>query len=525
MTASVRRHRAFWALLLVVTALIAAGLACSRSSSEVIYITATPPRDADGNVIVPPTMTPDTPTDTPIIPTPNPTRPRPADTGLYVVQAGDTLGSIASVYGLTVDELLAANDLPNANALEVGQLITIPGGSLVYGPGFKIIPDSELVYSPSASDFSITAAVKFRQGFLRAYSEQVDGPLMSGVEIVHFIAVNYSINPRLLLALLEYRGGWLDDPYPAGPFDSYPLGIVKANREGLYKQLLDAADALNYGYYGWKYSGVTSLVLGSGQRIFYAPDLNPGTVGVQYMLSLGVDADQWQRDVHPDGFFATYTALFGDPFAHAVEPITPPDLAQPALALPIPRGEEWVYTGGPHGGYNSGSAWAAIDLAPPEPPEEIKLAQGACYVSPNFVTAAAPGVIARSGDGYVILDLDLDGNEYTGWTLVYLHIDDLERIEAGATVQAGDPLGHPSCQGGFSNGTHLHFARRYNGEWIPVECADCAPGVTVPPFVLGEWTVHGFEGQEYQGYMSRPGDDNYRQAEQTRDYEFNKLVW
>ena len=41
--------------------------------------------------------------------------------------------------------------------------------------------------------------------------------------------------------------------------------------------------------------------------------------------------------------------LFGDPFAHAVEPITPPDLTQPILTLPFAQGEEWVYTGGPHG--------------------------------------------------------------------------------------------------------------------------------------------------------------------------------
>ena len=33
------------------------------------------------------------------------------------------------------------------------------------------------------------------------------------------------------------------------------MGIVKAGREGLLRQMLDAADALNYGYYGWKYRG------------------------------------------------------------------------------------------------------------------------------------------------------------------------------------------------------------------------------------------------------------------------------
>jgi LasA protease len=124
-----------------------------------------------------------------------------------------------------------------------------------------------------------------------------------------------------------------------------------------------------------------------------------------------------------------------------------------------------------------------------------------------------------------VLDLDGDGDEHTGWDIVYLHMDDSERIPAGTRVQAGDRLAHPSCEGGVSTGTHLHISRRYNGEWIPVSCESCAPGVTVPPFVLGEWTMYGFANQEYQGYMTRPGSDGYRQADQMRDYEFNKVTW
>ncbi len=238
-------HRTF-ALLLIVTLLVLASLACSQTKSEKIYITATPLLDDQGNVILPPTVTPDDdPTPTPIQPTPNTPRHTPDDTGLYAVQAGDTLGTIATRYGVTVEALIAANSLPDANTLEVGQLLTIPGGSLLYGPAVKLIPDGELVYGPAASGFSVAGAAKFRQGFLRAYSEQVNGTTMSGVEIIDFVATNYSVNPRLLLALLEYRGGWLTEPYPDEPQLSYPLGIIKSGREGLLAQMLDAADALN----------------------------------------------------------------------------------------------------------------------------------------------------------------------------------------------------------------------------------------------------------------------------------------
>ncbi|MBN1563408.1 MAG: LysM peptidoglycan-binding domain-containing protein [Anaerolineae bacterium] len=470
-------------------------------------------------------MTSSAPSPTPTTPTPNPTREMPDDSGQYMVQAGDTLLGIAQSYNLTVPDLLAVNDIPNPNTLEVGQVLNIPIAARTFGAGAKLIPDSELVYSSTASGFSISGTIKFRQGFLKAYSEEIDGELYSGVEIVDFVATNYSVNPRLLLAILEYRGGWLNTPMPDETAQNYPMGIYQAGREGLFRQMLDTADALNAGYYGWKYRGTLGVTLGDGSRLSFDPALNPGTVGLQYMLALTTSADQWNIDVGAGGFFQTYLTLFGDPFINAIEPITPSDLTQPTLTLPFAPGEEWVYTGGPHGAYDSGSGWSAVDFAPPAPPDEIKQAQGDCYISPNWVTAAASGVIARSGDGYVVLDLDGDGDEHTGWTIVHLHMDDYERIAAGTVVQAGDKLAHPSCQGGVSTGTHLHIARRYNGEWIPVECQDCLKYVTVPPFQLGEWTMYAFTGQEYQGYMTRPGDDGYRQADQLREYEHNKVIW
>jgi len=84
-----------------------------------------------------------------------------------------------------------------------------------YGPDFKLIPDSELVYGPNAATFSVAGFIKFQHGFLKAYSEDYQGETWTGVEIVDFIARSYSVNPRLLLAILEYRSGWLTDASPS----------------------------------------------------------------------------------------------------------------------------------------------------------------------------------------------------------------------------------------------------------------------------------------------------------------------
>ncbi len=466
-----------------------------------------------------------------LTPTPDPTRPTGYAGNRYRVQPGDTLASIAALYGVEVRDILALNpDLPDPDRLVVGQVLDMPSAQVMTGPANKLIPDSELIYSPAASDFDVAAFVARQPGLLRDYREDVDGQTLSGAAIIVRVAQAHSVNPRLLLALLEYRGGWLSDPAPGEEARQYPLGIHHPGREGLFRQMMDAAGALNAGYYGWKYRGRTSFVLGDGTRVLAGPGLNAGTVGVQSMLALSTPRDDWRRDASPDaGLLPTYRALFGDPFARAWEPVVPAGLQPPTLALPFGPGEEWVYTGGPHSAYNSGAGWAAIDLAPPEPPPGLVAAEGACYVAPYWVTAAAAGVIARSGDGWVILDLDRDGNadgdEYTGWTLAYFHIDAFERIPAGTRVQPGDPLGHPSCAGGFSRSTHLHIARRYNGEWIPAQCHACAPGVTVPFMTFGEWTVCSYPGQAYQGCMTRPGPDGYRQAEMTRDYPLNKIMW
>ena len=57
--------------------------------------------------------------------------PTPTPAGLYTVQQGDTLGGLAEDFGTTVDDLMAANGLTDANAIQAGQTLLIP--SLISG--------------------------------------------------------------------------------------------------------------------------------------------------------------------------------------------------------------------------------------------------------------------------------------------------------------------------------------------------------------------------------------------------------
>lgn len=60
---------------------------------------------------------------------PAPTQPPNAGGGTYVVQRGDTLFQIALRFGVSVQAIMSANGLTNANLIFVGQRLTIPGTS------------------------------------------------------------------------------------------------------------------------------------------------------------------------------------------------------------------------------------------------------------------------------------------------------------------------------------------------------------------------------------------------------------
>ncbi|TAK14935.1 MAG: LysM peptidoglycan-binding domain-containing protein [Anaerolineae bacterium] len=56
-----------------------------------------------------------------------------ADGVFYIIQSGDTLSTIASRFGLTVDQIVAANDLINPDQISAGTQIKLPGVDWVRG--------------------------------------------------------------------------------------------------------------------------------------------------------------------------------------------------------------------------------------------------------------------------------------------------------------------------------------------------------------------------------------------------------
>ena len=434
---------------------------------------------------------------------PTPDKPRPLPTlrsqpQAYLVKAGDALGKIATSFNVSIDELIKANSLTNPDHLEVGQQLTIPAPTpQAPGSGFKIIPDAELVNSPSSVGFDPLSFVQKRGGYLSQFQGDADGVTLTGAQIVANVARDYSVNPRLLLAVLDYQSNWVTSSNPDPKYNDYPVGLIDSTRAGLYKQLSWAANNLNRGFYVWQVRGVGNWILADGSVVPVNPSINAGTAGVQELMALLYNRSGWDKAVSDLGVYAAYKELFGYPFDYSVEPLLPANLAQPALQLPFEPGVAWFFTGGPHGGWGDGSAWAAVDFGPPDD-------QTGCFISTAWVTATAPGLIVRSDQGAVVQNLQGINNEQTGWTVLYLHIASLDRVPPGTIVLAGDRIGHASCEGGVAFATHMHLARRYNGVWIST---DRLPDPAIPgslPFNLEGWSSQG-TGNEYDGLLTRNG--------------------
>lgn len=515
--------------LIVFLCLLLALVGCSEPpQSRVVFITATP--DAGHLTPHPSAEARDTDSGNPTTALPTPSTDLPLGTAVatsseravHIVSTGETLFSIAQRYNTTIDRLVEMNQLINPDVITVGQSLEVPSGGQLVTPSLILLSDTRFVRGPGA-EFNVSTFVGAQPGLLSRTLQPVthrraDGRselrFLSGAEIVELVSLETSVDARLLLSVLEYRAAWLSNPMPQNI--EWPLVSEEASlgidRQGLYKQLSWAANELNRGYYGWKYGNWKAMEFVDGPRIQFDRTLNAGTVALHHMLHLNRAPGDWLHDVSPDGWADVYYRLFGGTLGVS-EPILLE--APPEMTLPYAFGETWLLTGGHHGGWGTGSAWAALDFAPPDERPTDTL----CYTSRFAARAVADGIIARSGHGVVVLDLDGDGNERTGWTVLYLHLDAASAVEAGMVVVAGDMIGYPACEGGFSTATHLHIARRYNGEWVPADCQTCSDDRY--DFIMSGWQTIGFAGQEYQGQLRRGSET--RTAEQAANDPINQV--
>jgi hypothetical protein len=429
-----------------------------------------------------------------------PVRPNytPGELVDYIAQSGDTLPALAAHFNTTIPEIMAANPIipSDATTMPPGFPMKIPiYFKALWANPFKILPDTGFVNGPAQIGFNTSAFVSTYSGWLKNYVTYAGGQYRTGAEVVDYVATNFSVSPRLLLAILEYSTGALTQstmPDRKYILDYEQPGFADAPNLA-YLQLVWAADTLNNGYYGWRAGTLTEFDEPDGTLIRPDPWQNAASVGIQYFFSRTQFGSNYDKAVSSEGLSKTYQALFGNPWTTDIK-LIPGSVHQPALQLPFPPGQVWTYTGGPHTGWGSvgSEPFAAVDFGPPSE-------HHGCFTPDpqNYATAVADGLVVRSGPDGIMLDLDGDGDERTGWDIYYLHLSNTTRMPVGKELHTGDLIGYPSCQGGeLVTGTHVHIARKYNGEWI------LADGPLA--FNFEGWIV--FNGKAaYQGTIKRNG--------------------
>jgi murein DD-endopeptidase MepM/ murein hydrolase activator NlpD len=422
-------------------------------------------------------------------PTITPTRLPPY---MYTTQSGDYLANLAARFGVKTSEIQSAGPVPAEGLINPGMLMIIPRVLGNTSPATRVLPDSEIVFSPTSLDLDIKAFVKKAGGYLNTYTEYIYNATHSGAEVVDIVARENSINPRLLLGLLDYESHWVTGQPGNLAQSEYPMGDLDINNRGLYKQLSWVVRQISIGYYGWRAGTFTTLTFPDQSTLRISPEVNAGTVALQSFFSKVYNQREWAGVLYSNnGFQAAYEKLFDNPWVRAqpFEPFFPPNTVQPKLELPFYYDRIWSFSGGPHPVWTADSPKAALDFAPGS-------TESGCITSQEWVLASAPGLVIRSDNGVVMIDLDGDGFEQTGWVLLYLHISSEKRVPLGTRVNLNDPLGHPSCEGGVATGTHFHFARKYNGEWI------LADGPL--PFIIGGWRAHA-GSKDYEGTLTKDG--------------------
>lgn len=153
--------------------LAAAGAPATQTIAESMVtappIPATPVPTAVPVVVISPTPTPT------ITPTPTPTPPPTPTPKTHSVRAGDSLSVIADFYGVNMSAILALNNIPDPNNLPIGQVLILPPeaevGSQTELPAVYVVRPGE-----SLSNIAVALGVTIEQ--LMAANEIEDPDLI-----------------------------------------------------------------------------------------------------------------------------------------------------------------------------------------------------------------------------------------------------------------------------------------------------------------------------------------------------------
>jgi murein DD-endopeptidase MepM/ murein hydrolase activator NlpD len=428
--------------------------------------------------------------------TPDPTAP--PIPRVHVVQDGENMTIIAANFGVTVEEILAVNNLANGDLLQVGQELIIPGGTgEAIATAYAIAPGDTL--ADVAAGFNTTIAEVIAANRLI----RLDPPLIVGQtvpvisrtgsgtarpitgrphlvqpgETLLIVAARYKVAPEALAAAnalpltaiifpgqrlripdesAVYRAlpeGWLDIRFGALPLSQgsalsvYVDNLLPGTPAGRFgdQPLHFAPHEDGYvaliGIDAFAEPGIYELELtGGDERGLWSPLLVRVPVAETPYNTQYVEVGETLDGLLDPAVRATEDEFLKGIYAVFSEPQQWSGIFQMPVTTTVVSagyGGRRSYNGGPIEIYHTGIDYAAA--------------------AGDMVTAAANGVVVFSDilelrGSVVIIDHGL------GVMTGYYHLSE-RLVEEGDVVTAGQPIGRVGSTG-LSSGSHLHWDLR-----------------------------------------------------------------
>lgn len=308
-------------------------------------------------------------------------------------------------------------------------------------------------------------------GVLKSYK---DGKY-TAAQIIEGYSAYYSLNPNVILVLLELEPHLLTDPNPDPALLRQPFG--KHGPDGFALQLDWAIREIRAGF--GPYSADPVLQFSDSSTVAVSRQQEPALVALQRFLAQGHTQTAWRDLV--DGYLPLYRRFFGDEPLSATPTIAAPATTKGFLDLPWPRGTAVIHSSYFDHAYptvdrgGDGNDFIVNHLG--ESNLSYNTHDGHDFYFPDqpigtWMLAAAPGVayaFTARGNGVVIRH----SGAYAGYETVYWHLDQFDaKFESkidnsqGVVVQAGEVLGTSGKSGFVQGGAHLHFEVRHNGKQV-----------------------------------------------------------
>lgn len=386
--------------------------------------------------------------------------------GAYTVAPGDTLGAIATQFGVPLDALIAANAIDDPNRIRVGQVLVIPNadGSL---PAAALAATTTGVVRAAAGDTLATLAARYALD--PALVAELNGvpstrrlfpgqPVRVPADVVPPVTVTLGAITALdaPAEIVQGRTGRVDviSSRPLnliGRWNGQPLTFIPLSEDGLHHFAFVPVDALlepgvyplEIGYTtargveivrSWPVTVVAGpydyqeIVVAQEKADVLTPDVVVAERERVVAIWSQISSTLWWRDLFQRPISVDYptTSPFGTRRTYSVADI-----------------------GNFHAGQDFGAPEGTLIFAP----------------APGVVVLAEP--LAVRGNAVII---DHGQGVFTG----YWHMSEM-KVTPGMRVETGDVLGLVGNTG-LSTGAHLHWELRINGVAVdPMQFLDEKP--------------------------------------------------